>query len=146
MQVISTRLALAGWFSGLALLAASCGERGERLPETGASLEGTITYGGVRVPFAMVTVMGENGMATGHVGDDGRYQIANVPLGEVRIGVNTMAAKGEYVSRVMAESRGRGKALSKFIDVPAKYHDPETSGLRTAVSKGVNTFEIVIPK
>jgi hypothetical protein len=131
--------------AGLAVLAASCAERGERLPETGASLEGTITYGGVRVPFAMVTAMGENGMATGHVQEDGRYVISNVPLGEVRIAVDTAAAKGQYVSKVMAESRGKGRSLSKFIDVPAKYRDVETSGLKTAASKGVNTYDIVIP-
>jgi hypothetical protein len=146
MQPIATRLAAAGWVAGLALLAASCGERGERLPETGATLEGAITYGGVPVPFAMVTAMGENGMSTGHVQEDGRYQIANVPLGEVRIAVNTAAAKGEYVSKVMAESRGKGRSPSKFIDVPAKYRDYETSGLKTAVNKGINTYDIAIPK
>jgi hypothetical protein len=116
------------------------------LPETGASLEGTITYGGVRVPFAMVTAMGDNGMATGHVQEDGRYLIANVPLGEVRIAVDTAAAKDEYVSKVMAESRGTGKSPSKFIDVPAKYRAVDTSGLKTTINKGVNTYDIVIPK
>jgi hypothetical protein len=146
MQQVYTRLGLCGWVAGLAMLAASCGERGERLPETGASLEGTITYGDTRVPFAVVTAMGEKGMATGHVREDGRYQVANVPLGEVGIAVNTTAAKGEYVSKVMAQSRGKGKSPSKFIDVPAKYHDAETSGLKTEIKRGVNTYDIVIPK
>jgi len=146
MQRVVTRLALLGLVAGFAVLAASCGERGERLPETAASLEGTITYGGAKVPFAMVTVMGQNGMATGNVHEDGRYKIANVPLGEVNIGVNTMAAKGEYVSKVMAESKGKGRSPSKFVDMPAKYHDQETSGLKTTVKKGVNTYDIVIPK
>jgi len=143
MQQVYTRVALLGL---VAMLAASCGERGERLPETGASLEGTITYGGAKVPFATVTVMGQNGMATGNVHEDGRYKIPNVPLGEVNIGVNTMAAKGEYVSKVMAESKGKGRSTSKFVDVPAKYHDQETSGLKTTTKKGANTYDIVIPK
>jgi hypothetical protein len=146
MQRVYMRLALFGLVAGFAVLAASCGERGERLPETGASLEGTITYGGTSVPFATVTVMGQNGMATGNVREDGRYKIANVPLGEVNIGVNTMAAKGQHISKVMAESKGKGRSPSKFVDVPAKYHDQETSGLKTTIKKGVNIYDIVIPK
>src|SRR5438552_11231046 len=146
MRRVHERLALWGLAAAFAVLAASCGERGERLPETGASLEGTISYGGAKVPFAMVTVMGQNGMATGNVREDGRYNVKNVPLGEVTIGVNTMAAKGEYVSKVMAESKGKGKSPSKFVDVPAKYQDPENSGLKTTVTKGVNAYDIVIPK
>jgi hypothetical protein len=90
--------------------------------------------------------MAETGMATGNVQEDGRYRVLNAPLGGVRIAVNTTAAKGEYVSRLMAESRAKGKARPKFIDVPAKYHDLDTSGLKTAINKGVNTYDIVIPK
>ena len=146
MPGVSRRLVLLALAAGLAVLGVSCGERGERLPETGATLEGTITYGGVKVPFAVVTAMGQKGMATGNVQEDGRYKVANVPLGEVTIGVNTMAAKGEYVSKMMAESKGKGRSPSKFVDVPAKYHAHETSGLRTTVNKGVNTYDIVIPK
>ncbi len=146
MRRVYARLALWGLAASFAALAASCGERGERLPETGASLEGTITYGGAKVPFAMVTAMGRNGMATGNVQEDGRYKVTNVPLGEVTIGVNTTAAKGEYVSKMMAESKGKGKSPAKFVDVPAKYQDPEKSGFKTTVTKGVNTYDIVIPK
>jgi hypothetical protein len=146
MRRVNQRLALSGLVVGLAVLAASCGERGERLPETGASLEGTITYGDVKVPFATLTVMGQTGMATGRVLEDGRYRVANAPLGEVNIGVNTTAAKGEYVGKVMAESKGKGRSPSKFVDVPTKYHDHETSGLKTTIQKGVNTHDIVIPK
>src|SRR5438445_6718974 len=85
MGRMCTRFALLRLVAGVALLAISCGERGDRIPETGASLEGTITYGGAKVPFALVTVMGEKGMATGKIEDDGRYRVANVPLGEVSI-------------------------------------------------------------
>ncbi|HLJ95260.1 MAG TPA: hypothetical protein VKU02_18930, partial [Gemmataceae bacterium] len=118
MRRVWMRRALLGMFFAFAALTVSCGERGERLPETGASLEGTITYGGVRVPFATVTVMGTNWMATGKVQGDGRYRVANAPLGEVTVGVNTTAAKGDFVSKVMAESKGKGRSPAKFVDVP----------------------------
>lgn len=146
MRRVSTRLVHLALAAGYGLLAASCGEPGERLPETGASLEGTITYGGATVPFATVIVMGQNGMATATVREDGHYRVANAPLGQVSIGVNTTAAKGQYVSKVMAESKGKGRSPSKFVDLPAKYHDHETSGLKTTITKGGNTYDIVIPK
>jgi hypothetical protein len=137
----------------LGLGAAGCGPRGRRLAETGATLEGTITYGKDKVPLAEVTVMGANAMATGTVGEDGRYRVENVPLGEVTIGVNTDAARGELQSKIMAQSyrgpeaKGRTRAaIPKMVDVPRKYAELETSDIKTTVSKGVNTFDIVIPR
>jgi len=57
----------------LALLAVtSCGLREERLPETGATLEGTVKYGGEQLQFAMIRVETANGSATGRIGEDGR--------------------------------------------------------------------------
>ncbi len=146
MRRVSTRLVFFGLVISYAVLAASCGERGHRLPDTGATLEGTITYGGTKVPFAQVTAMGQDGMATGNVQEDGRYKMTNVPLGEVKIGVNPEAAKGEFMSKVMAESKGKAKGAARFVDVPAKYHEPDTSGLKTTIQKGANTFDIVILK
>src|SRR5262245_55650180 len=80
---------------------ASCGERGARLPETGATLEGTVTYGKDKVPVALVIVQGEKSSASGSVSEDGRYRIENVPLGQVKIGVNTEAGKGQLMSKTM---------------------------------------------
>lgn len=150
MRRVSTHLALFGLVAGCAMLAASCGERGTRLPDSGATLEGIITYGGTKVPYAEVNVVGPTSMATGNVQEDGRhdgrYKVDNVPLGEVKIGVNPVAAKGEFMSKIMAESKGKAKGTPKFVDVPAKYHEADTSGLKTTVQKGLNTFDIVIPK
>lgn len=152
MRRVTTRLSLFGLVTGCALLAASCGESGVRYEETGATLEGTIKYGKEDVPFALVIVAGQGGMATGDVGRDGRYKVENVPLGEVKVAVNTEAGRGDFMSYTMSQSyqgpeaKGAKKAAAKFIDVPKKYHDPETSGLTTMIQKGPNTFDIVIPK
>lgn len=130
----------------------SCGPpAGQQLPESGATLEGTITYAGEPVTVAMVIVTAPGGSATGQAGEDGRYKVENVPVGAVKVGVNTTAAKGQFMSQVMASSykgpdgKGTGKA-PKFRDVPAKYADPETSGFTTTVGKGTNQFDITIPK
>jgi hypothetical protein len=136
-----------------AALAASCSSnRAVRLPETGATLEGTVKYGGEDVQFAMILVQAGDKAATGKVGEGGRYRVENVPLGEVKIGVNTSAARGDFTSRSMSRGARGGDpremkmAPLKFVDVPGKYADPETSGLKTTTSKGENTFDVVIPK
>lgn len=126
----------------------------ERLPETGATLEGTVTYGGEPVHFAMIQVQGSNASATGKVGEDGRYRIENVPVGEVRIGVNTAAAQGDYQSKAMAagaykgpDGKGKGQVTGvKFVQLPRKFFSPDTSGLKTTVGKGPNTYDIQIPR
>jgi hypothetical protein len=152
MQRVSIRLAVSGLMAGCALLAASCGESGVRYEETGATLEGTIKYGKEDVPFALVIVVGQGASATGKVGEDGRYKVLNAPLGEVKVAVNTDAGKGDFMSYSMSksypgpEAKGAKRVNLRYLEVPKKYHDPETSGLTTTVNKGANTFDIVIPK
>ena len=139
--------------AGLALAVCSCGSnRPVALPETGATLEGTITYGGEPVQFAEVSVKSATGSASGRV-RDGRYKIENVPLGEVMVGVNTDAATGDFRSASMAagaytgpQAKGKKKVDVKFVSVPAKYIKPDDSGLTTTVKKGVNSYDIVIAK
>jgi hypothetical protein len=129
------------------LLAGGCGPRGKRLPETGATLEGTVSYGQERVMVAMIIVQGESGASTADVGEDGRYKVENVPLGTVYIGVNTAAGKGRMMGKFMAQSQNKGQgSLPKMIDVPDKYADPTASGITTTINKGENRFDIVIPK
>jgi hypothetical protein len=126
-----------------------CGVREYRLPETGATLEGKVTYAGKPVPAAMIIVAGESSGATGNIGEDGRFQIPNVPLGAVKLAVNTDAAKGQATGEMMAQAYQAGKegkkaAAPRFLDVPKKYHDPSASGLTTTIKEGVNTFDIVL--
>jgi hypothetical protein len=135
--------------AGCGLLLAGCGiglhER--RLPESGATLEGTVTYGTEKVEVALVIVQGKDGSATASIGEDGRYKADNVPLGEVSIAVSTEAGKGQMMGKMVAQAQGKGEGKPpKLINVPAKYADPATSGIKTTVNKGENTFNIVIPK
>ena len=138
----------------LALTATSCRYvKEEKLPVTGATLEGTIKFGGEPVQFAMVLVQTASGSVTGKIGENGRYKVENVPLGEVNIAVNTAAAHGDYQSKSMAggaykgpEATGKGKVVGlKFVQVPEKYFNPDTSGIKTTISKGNNTYDIEIP-
>jgi hypothetical protein len=135
--------------AGLALGPAGCSNHyvsEMRIPETGATLDGTVTYGNEKLMAAMVIAQGATGAATGFIGEDGHYRINNVPVGEVHVAVNTAAAKGAMMSQVMSQSHGKAKGPPKLIDVPAKYGDPIKSGITTTVSAGPNTFNVVIPK
>ena len=137
--------------AGLVTGQTGCDPYEVRLPETGATLEGTVRYGNEPVPLALIVVMGEHGSATGQV-EQGHYKVENVPLGTVRIGINTEAARGQLISQQMAQSykgpgsKGGGGPPPRFLSVPSKYAEPENSGLTTTVRKGNNTFDIVLPR
>jgi hypothetical protein len=129
----------------------SC-EQGKQLTETGATLEGTVTYKKQKVPYALIVITGGQsaaGSAQGQIGEDGRYRIENVPVGQVKIAVITEAVKMQVMMSGGAYGGPDAKAKPKgpppkFVDVDPKYADPETSGITTTVNKGKNEFDIVI--
>jgi len=132
-------------------LVAGCSRYEYRLPETGATLEGTVTFGGEKVPLAQINVLSEKGQGIGQIEEDGRYVVKNAPLGLVRIGVNTESMRSQAISQQMAASykgpgsKGASRAPApRFISLPAKYQDPENSGITTTVRKGKNAFDIVL--
>jgi hypothetical protein len=115
-------------------------------PETGATLEGNLTYGNEKVGAALVVAENSTGSATAFVDENGHFKLENVPLGEVNIAVNTDAGKGEAMGRAMSQSQGKSKGALKMVDVPKQYADPANSGIKTTIKKGPNTFDISIPK
>ena len=131
---------------GFALVVAGCGPSEVRYPETGASLEGTVKYGKEQVGAALVIAQNASGSATAPIDDDGKYRMKNVPLGEVSLAVNTAAGKGMAMGKMMAQSQGKAKGPVKLVDVPSKFADPTTSGIKTTIKKGPNTFDIEIPR
>src|SRR5262245_39155955 len=145
-------LALRWVLSPLLLLTlGGCSRYESRLPETGATLEGAVTVGGETVPMALGVVVGEKGQATGQI-EEGRYKVENAPLGDVKIGVNTDAVRGQLISQQMASSyKGPGKggtrvAPPKFVEVPAKYREAESSGITTKIKRGKNSYDIPLTK
>src|SRR5207253_2258032 len=98
------------------------------------------------VGAALVIAQNSTGAATAFVDDDGRYKLTNVPLGEVSIGVNTEAGKGQAMGKAMAAAQGKAKGAPRIVDVPIRFADPSKSGIKTTINAGANTFEIVIPR
>ncbi len=137
------RIARLGTFFGVAAccLAMSACNRVERIPQSNATLEGTITYKGKPVPYALVVASGQGASATTNVENDGKYKMEHVPLGQVKIGVNTEAGRGMMMSQMMASKKGAAPK-PEFVEVPKKFHEPGTSGLTTTISDGPNTLDI----
>src|SRR5437588_8690270 len=130
---------------GFCCLCAACDGGTARRPETGATLEGTVTYGDQKILVGLVIAQGATA-AQGFIDEDGRYKLDNVPTGEVNIAVNTEAGKGQLKSKMMAQTKGKARALPNVIALPAKYQNPQKSGITTTINKGPNTYNIVIPK
>ena len=145
------RAALAA--AAAALVGCAVKPKEAQLPESGATLEGTVKYAGQPLQFAQIQVLGTDRMAVGRIGEDGRYRVENCPLGEVKIAVNTAAARGEFQSKAMQggayrgpDKQGKGAVALRFTEVPARYADPEQAGTTTTVVAGVNTYDIALPK
>ena len=119
----------------------------ERIELPESSLQGTITYKGKPVPYALVVVSSGGVAAQGFADESGAYLVENCPAGDVSIGVNTDAGRGNMMSAVMAAQVGGEKSKTPtFVDVPKKYFDPTGSGITTTLSdpEGINTFDIKI--
>lgn len=138
----------------LVICGMGCGQRAYEIPDSGATLEGSVTYDGKPVPMALIVVRSETATADARIVEPGKYKVPSVPIGKVKIAVDTDAMRGELISRSMAQaykgpggqsSAEAGKKLS-FIAVPGKFADPDSSGITFEIKKGANTFDIVIPR
>ena len=134
------------------VMATGCGQVAHEIPDTGATLEGSITLNGNPIPLALIIVRSQSATSDSVVREEGKYKVPSVPLGLVKIGVDTEAMRGEVISRSMANAykgpdgkikEEQAKKL-KFIPVPIKYADPDTSGLEFEIKKGSNTFDIIL--
>lgn len=138
----------------LVICVMGCGQRAYEIPDSGATLEGSVTYDGKPVPMALIVVRSETATADARIVEPGKYKVPSVPIGKVKIAVDTDAMRGELMSRSMAQaykgpggqsSAEAGKKVS-FIAVPGKFADPDSSGITFEIKKGANTFDIVIPR
>lgn len=129
----------------LAMLGGCSDEQRLVLPE--GTLQGKVLYKGKPVPYALVVVQSGQNASTGNADDEGNYVVKNVAAGEVQIGVNTDAGRGNMMSATMAAAQTGDKSLKpSFVDLPKKYFDPTTSGIVAKVENGsgVNQFDIAI--
>jgi hypothetical protein len=145
----------------LFLLASGCGTS-----KTGASsVSGKITYNGQKVTAGNVTLYPKEG-APVPVGiqSDGTYTSTDMIPGEYTVTVETESARPHEApvyggGRGGAPAKGEGgmqpgaggmsprpkdaqQSTGTYTKIPDKYSKKETSGLKTTVGKGKNTYDI----
>jgi hypothetical protein len=115
--------------------------RYEPIPDTGASLTGTVTYKKQKLTGGLITVAGDTPGSSSEIKPDGTYTVNSVPVGNVIIGVNTAMAKAKAAGM---RSAPKDVQPPPVVDIPAKYASPGSSGIKTEIKPGPNTFDIVI--
>jgi hypothetical protein len=123
------------------VLAAGCGS-------SQAVVSGKVTVHGQAVTAGTVLFLGANNQtATGTLDGEGRYVAPHVPMGSVKVAVQTLRPE-----QVWAAAANRPKnapplpsRLTNLVPVPEKYAEPETSGLTCDVQRRQQEYNIELP-
>ena len=132
---------------GLFLLAVLVAAQGCSARKT--TIHGTVTYKGAPVSVGAIYFHGpDNRMAMGNLAEDGTFTATDVPLGEVRVSLQ-VRDPGAY-TRQMRDPTNRptgnpkGGAAPGVTSVPAKYADPDTSGLKYQIDSRTRELEVTL--
>jgi len=139
---------------GLVTGMAGCGKNPRSAEHVDVS--GTVLFQGQPLPGGEVKFVAINGGfgATGFIDENGHYQV-NAPVGEVEIGVSNRMLQSnrgfqggggaEDTGSLRKKKAGAQKAprvKGHWVDIPADYADPHTSGLKYTVTPGPQTHDI----
>jgi hypothetical protein len=137
------------------LLAAGCGK------STG-TVSGKVLYDGKAVKGGVVTIVTMDGKASGKsdIAEDGSYSVSDLPLGDVRIAVDTRMLKPNpnharaqknlpknVPPEAAASMGGPGAAnADRYVAIPERYSELETSQLTYNVVAGPQEHAIELTK
>jgi hypothetical protein len=150
------RCFLGGLLALSLLAAAGCGGRG--------SVSGKVRYKGELLPTGVIVFYGQaekNSVVKGYI-RDGAYNVEGVPAGPVKITVQTIDTKvaksgapsfgpkgkqGDMPNplegmQVNPPEAGDAPPPGKYVPIPARYSDPEKSGLVYTVSRGNQDIDL----
>jgi hypothetical protein len=150
-----TRIWLSSVACGMFLvlgLGCSGGSRSGTTQEgTGGKLTGKVTFAGKPVTGGMMKLYPAKGEPIPcMIGPDGIYASpSNLPSGQMAVSIDTESAKtgeggagggreAKFTDPEMARLMGQLKK-PRYVEIPAKYKDPSTSGLSVTITKGEQT-------
>jgi len=123
-----------------------------------AEVSGQVLYRGKPLAGGRVTFVSKGEQAfsgSGNIDEKGNYKV-EAPVGEVTVSVDNRMLGGAPVK----SRKGKGGAPAKkpglkrpgseeahaveghYVQIPTKYHSPETSGLEYKIHEGPNQIEI----
>lgn len=111
-----------------------------------ATVKGTVTYKGEKLGNGNVVFLGaDNKGASSPIDANGSYHLSNVPLGPVKITVETIAPIAATAPAMpgmeMPKIEG-GPAAGKYVRIPDQYKDATRSGLTYEVKSGNHEHNI----
>lgn len=131
---------------GLLSLLAGCGKNLRSAEH--AVVSGTVRFHGNPLPGGRITFIAVNGgfTSTEIIEENGAYRI-RAPVGEVEISVTnrmlqpSSGPKGPArLSKAAAEENQIVKG--RWVEIPSRYEDPHSSGLRYTVKRGAQVHDI----
>jgi hypothetical protein len=116
-------------------------------PFSGA-VSGKVTYKGNALPGGIVTVIHPDGRnKEARIQEDGTYSIPDAPGGECKVTVHTIPPKpGSSFIKIGGQPLAPEPfyPAGKYVPIPKKYGDANTSGLSLTVKRGNSEFDIEI--
>jgi hypothetical protein len=94
-----------------------------------ALVVGKVTYNQKALSSGSITFFGENGIVQAGIGKDGSYEAKDCPVGQVKVSVRNQSTS------LQKQKGDKIKLVSKSL-IPAKYGDPERSGLQYNIGPG----------
>jgi hypothetical protein len=109
-----------------------------------ASITGTVTYSGQPLPSGTITFASEAGAKPVKAAPitDGKYTITDFIAGPAKVTILTTpppSSGGRAPPGAPVIAAPTTAAPGKYVPIPAKYNNPEQSGLSYDVKSGANT-------
>ena len=92
------------------------------------TIAGTVTYKGEPLRSGILRVVSTGGeFATAPIRPDGTFTLTDVVPGEVQVGIMPEPQPS-------SSSDGKGRSAPRQVPIPAKYQDPQKSGLNYTIT------------
>ncbi len=115
------------------------------------TVTGTVTFKGAPLTTGRVIFYGANNQtAIAQIGEDGNYEAIKVPLGLVKVAVDTPPPPSRETVKAAKTGKRRferGVPISlpeNTVSIPAKYGNPELSGFSLTVKEGSQPYDIAL--
>jgi hypothetical protein len=120
----------------LILASVGCSGRGD--------VSGKVTYKGKPLVFGTVLIQGSDGSSQqGNIEKDGSFTVRGVAPGVARVAVNSPNPRNiTLVVKDPSKKREGYPDAPGWFDIPKKYENVESSGLKYTIKGGSNTIDI----